>query len=83
MSSTIHPAAAQPSGTQSFEQSDRNPPVNNWGGTESDGGQVPAPSSTESRVTQASPGPAATAGLVNYDIGDSTDSVEDTAEQEG
>lgn len=83
MSSAINPEAAQPSTTQAFEQSDRNPPVTNWGGTDAEGGQIPTPASSESRVTQAGPPPSANAGLVNYDTGDSADSVEDEAEREG
>jgi hypothetical protein len=70
MSSEINPEAAQPSTTQSFEQSDRNPPVTEWGGTDAEGGQVPSPSGAESRVTQPGPGPSADAGLQDYDSGD-------------
>jgi hypothetical protein len=83
MSSAINPEAAQPSTTQAFEQSDRNPPVTNWGGTDAEGGQLPAPASSESRVTQPGPAPSANAGLQNYDTGDSADGVEDEAEREG
>ena len=83
MSSVINPEAAQPSIAQAFEQSDRNPPVTSWGGTEADGGQLPAPASSESRVTQPGPAPSANAGLTNYDSGDSADAVEDDAEREG
>jgi hypothetical protein len=43
MSGTINGEAAQPTTTQGFEHSDRNPQVMKWGGTESDGRQVPAP----------------------------------------
>jgi hypothetical protein len=80
MNSTINPEAARPSAAQAFEQSDRNPPVTNWGGTDADGGQVVAPASSESRVTQSGPTPSANAGLTNYDIGDSADGVEDDSE---
>ncbi|MGD0570407.1 MAG: hypothetical protein ABSA78_18545 [Candidatus Sulfotelmatobacter sp.] len=80
MSGAMNPEAAQPSTTQAFEQSDRNPPVTNWGGG---GGQVPTPAASESRVTVQPAGPAPTAGLQNYDTGDSADSVEDEAEREG
>jgi hypothetical protein len=82
MSSVINPEAAQPSTTQAFEQSDRNPAVS-WRGTEIDGGQLPAPAASESRVTQPGPAPSANAGLQNYDTGDSADGVEDEAEREG
>jgi len=80
MSSAINPEAAQPSTTLAFEQSDRNPPVTNWGGN---GGQENTPASSESRVTQPGPAPSSNAGLQNYDTGDSADSVEDEAEREG
>lgn len=81
MSSAINPEAAQPSTAQAFEQSDRNPQVTNWGGTDAEGGQAPAPASSESRVTQPGHAPSANAGLANYDTGDSADGVEDEAEQ--
>lgn len=83
MSSAINPEAAQPSGAQAFEQSDRNPPVTNWGGPDAEGGQAPAPAASESRVTQPGPAPSANAGLQNYDTGDSADSVQNEAEREG
>jgi hypothetical protein len=83
MSGAINREAAQPSTTQAFEQSDRNPPVTNWGGTDAGGGQLPTPAPSESRVTQPGPAPSANAGLQNYDTGDSADSVEDEAEREG
>ncbi len=83
MTSAINPEAATPSVPQSFEQSDRNPVVTNWGGTDSDGGPLPAPASAESRVTEPGAAPSADAGLANYDTGDSVDSVEDEAAQEG
>ncbi len=83
MSSTINPEAATPSIPQAFEQSERNPPVTEFGGTEAGGGQLPAPASAESRVTQPGPAPSADAGLTNYDTGDSAVSVEDEAEREG
>jgi hypothetical protein len=53
MSEAINPEAAQPSTTQAFEQSDRNPQVTSWSGTDAEGGQLPAPASSESGVTQA------------------------------
>jgi hypothetical protein len=83
MSGAINPEAAQPSTTQAFEQSDRNPPVISPGGTDAEGGQLPTPAPSESRVTQAGPAPSPNAGLQNYDTGDSADSVEDEAEREG
>ena len=83
MTTAINPEAAEPSTTQAFEQSDRNPPVADWGGTDAEGGQLPAPASSESRVTQAGPAPSANAGLQNYNVGDSADGVEDEAEREG
>jgi hypothetical protein len=82
MSDAINPEAAQPSTTQAFEQSDRNPQVS-WRGPEIDGGQLPAPAGSESRVTQPGPAPSANAGLTNYDTGDSADAVQDEAEREG
>jgi hypothetical protein len=83
MSSAINPEAATPSVPQGFEQSDRNPPVTNWGGSDAEGGQLPAPDSSESRMTQPGPAPSADAGLTNYDTGDSADQVQDEAEREG
>jgi hypothetical protein len=83
MSSLINPEAGQPSGVQGFEQSDRNPVVTNWGGTDADGGQISAPAFSESRVTPAGAAVSPNAGLQNYNIGDSADSVEDEAEREG
>jgi len=80
MSSGINPEAQQPTTTQAFEQSDRNPSVMDWGG---DGGQIAAPGPSESRVTQAGAPVSPNAGLQNYDFGDSADSVEDEAEREG
>jgi hypothetical protein len=83
MSSAINPETAEPSTTQAFEQSDRNPAVTEFGGTDAGGGQLPAPASAESRVSQPGVAPSADAGLTNYDTGDSADSVEDEAEREG
>jgi hypothetical protein len=83
MSNVINPEAAEPTTTQAFEQSDRNPAVTEWDGTDAGGGLTGSPSSSESRVTQAGPGPSADAGLQDYDAGDSADSVEDEAEREG
>ena len=83
MSSVINPEAMEPSGTQSFEQSDRNPVVTNWNGTDSEGGQMPTPAASESRVTQPGPAPSANAGLVDYDDLGSADAAEDEVEREG
>jgi hypothetical protein len=83
MGNVIDPEAAEPSGTQTFEQSDRNPAVTNWNGTDSEGGQLANPASSESRVTQPGPAPSADAGLMDYDDLDSADSVQDEAEREG
>jgi hypothetical protein len=83
MSSVINPEAAEPSSTQAFEQSDRNPVVTELGGAEADGGQIASPASTASRVTEPRSAPSADAGLQNYNTGDSADSVEDEAEREG
>jgi hypothetical protein len=82
MSSAINPEAGQPSTAQAFEQSDRNPPVTNWGGTDAEGGQAPTSSPSESGATQPGPAPSANAGLTNYDSEDSADGVEDEAERE-
>jgi hypothetical protein len=83
MSSLINPEAAEPTSTQSFEQSDRNPTVALLGGTDADGGQIPAPASSESRITPPGAAPSGDAGLVDYNTGDSADNVEDSAEQQG
>jgi len=83
MNSPINPEAGQPSSTQAYEQSDRNPLVTNGGGTDAGGGQVNAPAPSESRVTQPGKAPAPDAGLRNYDTGDFADGVEDEAEREG
>lgn len=83
MRGAINPEGAQPSITQAFEQSDRNPAVAEWGGADAGRRQVNAPASSESRVTQPGPAPCLNSGLRNYDAGDSADSVEDGAEREG
>jgi hypothetical protein len=74
MNSAIKPEAAQPSTTQSFEQSDRNPVVSNLVGADN-GEQIPTPLSVDSRVTQPGPAPSPNAGLQDYDTGDGADSV--------
>jgi hypothetical protein len=83
MSSAINPEAGTPSVPQGFEQSDRNPPVTEFGGMDAGGGQLPTPAAGESRVTQPGPAPSADAGLTNYDTADSADQVQDEAEREG
>jgi hypothetical protein len=83
MSSVVNPEAAEPSTTQAFEQSDRNPAVTDLGGTDAQGGQTASPSPTASRMTEPGPAPSADAGLQNYDTADSSDGVEDEAEREG
>ena len=83
MSSSINPEAAEPSITQAFEQSDRNPAVTEFGEGDAGGGQLPAPASAESRVTQPGAAPSADAGLTNYEAGDGADSGENEAEHEG
>ncbi len=83
MSSAVNPEAATPSIPQAFEQSDRNPPVTEFGGADAGGGQLPAPASSESRVTEPGAVPSADAGLTNYDTGGIADGVEDEAEREG
>jgi hypothetical protein len=83
MSDAINPEAAEPTSTLAFEQSDRNPPVVNWNGTDSEGGQLPTPTASESRVTQPGVGPSANVGLINYDDLGSADAVQNEAEREG
>ena len=83
MSSLINPEAAEPSTTQAFEQSDRNPLVTELGGSGADGGEIASPARSESGVTEPGPAPSADAGLQNYNAGDSADGVEDEAEREG
>ena len=63
MSGAINPEAAVPSTTQGFEQSDRNPAVNYFGGTEAEGGLAPSPALTESRVTPEGAAISPNAGL--------------------
>jgi hypothetical protein len=82
MNSAIDPEAAEPSTTQAFEQSDRNPVVTDLGGTDAQGGQTASPSPTASRVTEPGPAPSGEAGLQNYDTRDSDDGVEDEAERD-
>lgn len=63
MSGAINPEAAMPSTTQAFEQSDRNPPVAYFGGTEAEGGLAPSPAASESRVTPEGAAVSPNAGL--------------------
>ena len=60
MSSKIDPEAAQPSTVQSFELSDRNPVVTEWGDA---GGPVASPSAGEQRVTPEGPAVSPDTGL--------------------
>jgi len=61
MNGKIDPEAARPSGTQSFELSDRNPVVNHFGGSEAEGGQIEAPA--QGRMTPEGPAVSPDAGL--------------------
>jgi hypothetical protein len=63
MSEKINLEAAQPTTVQSFELSDRNPAVVNWGGTDVEGGQVASPAESDARVTPAGSVVPADAGL--------------------
>lgn len=63
----IDPEAARPTVVLSYEQSDRNPPVVQLGES---GGQIPAPASSESRVTPPGPSADPNAGLQDYNTGD-------------
>jgi hypothetical protein len=63
----INPEAAQPSTIQSYEISDRNPAVGEWG---EGGGLIATPAAAEGRVTPESPVVPADAGLTNYDTWD-------------
>jgi len=60
MMQKIDPEAMQPTTMQSFDYSDRNPVVNEWG---EGGGQVAAPEAAESRVTPEGPEVSADEGL--------------------
>jgi hypothetical protein len=82
MSSAINPEAGQPATTQGFEESDRNPGVNDGGGVGAAGGPIPAPGFSANGMTKAGAG-SANAGLVNYDDQGSADGVEDSAESRG
>jgi hypothetical protein len=60
MGEKINPQAAQPATVQSFELSDRNPAVTEWGET---GGQIAAPAAAEQRVTPEGKAVSPDAGL--------------------
>jgi hypothetical protein len=63
MREKINPEAAQPTTVQSFEFSDRNPPVNEVGGPDAEGGQIASPSVAEQRMTPVAPAVPPDAGL--------------------
>jgi hypothetical protein len=63
MSVKINPEAAEPSTVQSFDLSDRNPVVTDFGGPEAGGGLVESPGVEEQRVTPESPAVSADEGL--------------------
>jgi hypothetical protein len=63
MSGKIDPEAALPTTIQSFNLSDRNPPVVNWGGVDAEGGQVASPYMTEIRMTPEGPAVSPDVGL--------------------
>jgi len=63
MSDKIDPEAGKPTTVQAYEQSDRNPKVENWGGTDAEGGQIASPAEAESRVTPEGPAVSPDAGL--------------------
>lgn len=60
MSGKIDPEAMEPSTVQSFEYSDRNPAVTEWG---QGGGQLESPAEAEARVTPEGPAVPSDAGL--------------------
>jgi hypothetical protein len=63
MSEKINPEAAEPSGVQAFDLSDRNPVVNEFGGPEAGGGLMESPGVEEERVTPEGRAVPADAGL--------------------
>jgi len=67
MSGKIDPEAAVPTTIQSYEMSDRNPVVGQWG---EGGGQIAVPAAAEQRVTPDAPAVSPDAGLTNYDTWD-------------
>ena len=80
MSDAINPEAAQPSSTQGFEQSDRNPAVTSWG--TDDSGPVKAPASSEGWVTQSGRAASANVGVTNSDTEDNADGGTDEAQED-
>jgi hypothetical protein len=64
MSGKIDPEAMLPTTVQSFDQSPRNPAVENWGGTDAEGGLVPSPAAAEARVTPEGPAVSPDVGLL-------------------
>jgi hypothetical protein len=62
MNSTTNPETSQPTSRQEFEQSDRNPQVNSFGGIDN-GGQIGVPTASESRVTRPGAVPSSSAGM--------------------
>ena len=60
MSGKIDPEAAVPTTVQSFELSDRNPAVGEWGES---GGEIASPAGSEARVTPEGEAVPADAGL--------------------
>jgi hypothetical protein len=63
MSEKINPEAAEPTTVQSFDMSDRNPVVTEFGGPEAGGGPVESPAAGEERVTPEGPAVSPNAGL--------------------
>jgi len=63
MSDKIDPEGAEPSTRQSFDLSNRTPVVTTWGGTDGEGGLIPAPAASEQRVTPEGPAVSPDAGL--------------------
>jgi hypothetical protein len=63
MSGKINPEGMEPTTYQSFNESPRNPAVENWGGTDAEGGLVPSPAASEERVTPEGPAVSPNVGL--------------------
>ena len=61
MSGKIDPEGMEPTTYQSFEESPRNPPVEEFG---EGGGLIPSPAAAESRVTKEGPAVSPDAGLL-------------------
>ena len=60
MSGKINPEAMEPTTYQSFDESPRDPAVEEWG---EGGGLIPSPAASESRVTKEGPAVSPDAGL--------------------